>query len=255
MTNTFQAPNSATASCVADSRLIVPQFAPSLPFAPIPSLRHQGLDTGTYQVGAYIAGATHLRTYLRPLGVTAYKIGISGRRYISDRIMDLRRNRYAGSVCNERTQETRELAESHGWFQMPLLIEDSEPWVLPDRITIEQNTIILRMSTAISIETLDERIHAALAPRDLRRYLLSAAGKARMSEAGYDPEDQLWTNYSFASNDLHPSPACELYLIRPRRELRDLVVCLADVVAALEVEVGSKALRGPRAQGLDHGAR
>src|SRR6478752_3411378 len=84
--------DSAALSAAATPRLLLPRLAPLLPLAPIPSLKHQRLHEGTHEVRVYLAGATHLRTFLKLLGVTAFKIGVTGRRSTWDRIMDLRDN-------------------------------------------------------------------------------------------------------------------------------------------------------------------
>ncbi|MEZ2406103.1 hypothetical protein AB6806_04725 [Bosea sp. RCC_152_1] len=215
-------------------------FAPLLPLPAIPSQQHQRLGGGTHEACVYIAGATHLRSYLKPLGITAYKIGVTGRRSTWNRIMDLRANRYAGVLRNERTQEVTLLEDGDDWFQMPLHDDNAGLWELPAGVAIDRSTIVLTMSTRIPIERLDDRIHAALAPRDLRRYLLGEEGQARLRAAGYDPHRQLWTNYSLANDGRRPSAASELYLFRPRRELRDLLTCLGDVVAAMERELDNQ---------------
>jgi hypothetical protein len=209
----------------------------------IPSQQHQRLDDGTHEARVYIAGATHLRSYLKPLGITAYKIGVTGRRSTWDRIMDLRASNYAGALCNEKTHEMAPLEEANDWFQMPLQDDSIGLWELPACVTLDRNTIVLRMSTRIPVERLDDTVHLALAPRDLRRYLLGEEGQIRMSAAGYNPRSQLWTNYSLANDGRRPSAAHELYLIRPRRELRDLITCLAEVVAVLEQDLGNEASR------------
>jgi len=221
-------------------------FGPLLPLPAIPSQHQQRLGDGTHEARVYIAGATHLRSYLKPLGITAYKIGVTGRRSTWDRIRDLRLNRYAGVLRNERTQEVTLLENGDDWFQMPLHDDNAGLWELPACVAIDRSTIVLTMSTRIPIERLDDRIHAALAPRDLRRHLLGEEGQARLRAAGYDPHRQLWTNYSLANDGRRPSAASELYLFRPRRELRDLLTCLGDVVATMERELDNQPLQHGR---------
>lgn len=218
-------------------------FVPLLPLPAIPSQRQQRLGDGTHEARVYIAGATHLRSYLKPLGITAYKIGVTGRRSTWNRIMDLRSNRYAGVLRNEQTQEVTPLEGGDDWFQMPLHDDSAGLWELPTGVAIDRSTIVLTMSTRIPIEQLDDRIHMALAPRDLRRYLLGEEGQARLRAAGYDPRRQLWTNNSLANDGRRPSAASELYLFRPRRELRDLLSCLGEVVAVIERELDNQSSR------------
>jgi hypothetical protein len=93
------------------------------------------------------AAANHLRSYLKPLGITAYKIGVTGRRSTWDRIMDLRASSYAGALCNEQTHETALLEEADDWFQMPLQDDSMGLWDLPACVTLDRNTIVLRLSS------------------------------------------------------------------------------------------------------------
>ena len=66
---------------------------------PVPSRRTQGLEEGL-PAALYAGDATALRDFLLPLGLTAFKFGLSGRRYVNARILDLRARRYASIVAD-----------------------------------------------------------------------------------------------------------------------------------------------------------
>lgn len=228
-------------SLTVRQKLQVARRGPTLPLLPMPSRQSLGLGDRTHEVRVYVAGATHLRSYLKPLGITAYKVGVTGRRSTWDRILDLRANRYGGLLRNEATHVVTRLDHADEWFQMPLEDPSAGLWDLPAGIRIERNTIVMTVSTRIAIEQLDDAIHAALAPRELRGYFRSEEGHARLIEAGYDPNCHLWTDYGLANDGRRPSAVSELYLIRPRREVRELVTCFGAIIEMLEHELGHDA--------------
>ncbi len=99
----------------------------SFPLAAIPPLGAQGLAGGTHEVAIYIAGATHLRDHLKPLGVTAYKIGATGCREPQQRVEDLRRKGYASILKRPDDPHDQGIALHHGheWFLVPI----NEVWL------------------------------------------------------------------------------------------------------------------------------
>ena len=88
---------------------------------PIPSRRTQGLEEGL-PAALYAGGATALRDFLRPLGLTAFKFGLSGRRYVNARILDLRARRYASIVADLANRDATLVDHPLGreWFLSPL---------------------------------------------------------------------------------------------------------------------------------------
>ena len=74
----------------------------SFPLPRIPSRQHQRLDEGS-KLAIYIAGSRAHQHFLQPMGMTAYQVGVTGRRNVDDRIEDKRRRRY-GSIHEDRAK-------------------------------------------------------------------------------------------------------------------------------------------------------
>jgi hypothetical protein len=209
---------------------------------PIPSMAMQNLHDGQHHATLYLAGATHLRDFCQPLGVTAFKIGITGNRDAQARIVDLRRKSYgslllplgnAGDGTPPLITPTTTLALAHEWFLMPLQEEWLADTIVPDSVTLNGNTIGITVPRGITTEAVDKAVHALLRPRSLRAYLATPEGRARMIAAGRDPESWLHTSYSLMTEKQRISPVAEIYLFRPRRELSKLVAELGALLGSL----------------------
>jgi hypothetical protein len=209
---------------------------------PIPSMAEQNLRDGQHHATLYLAGATHLRDFCQPLGVTAFKIGITGNRDAQARIVDLRRKRYGSLLLPsgntkggtlQLVSPAATLALAHEWFLMPLSGEWLADTVLPDGVILNGNTLGITIPRGITTETLDKAVHALLRPRSLRAYLATPEGRARMIAAGRDPDSWLHTSYALMTEKQRISPVAEIYLFRPRRELPELVVALGALLKSL----------------------
>jgi hypothetical protein len=205
-------------------------------------MAEQNLRDGQHHATLYLAGATHLRDFCQVLGVTAFKIGITGNRDAQARIVDLRRKSYGSLLLP--SGNTRDgtppsitpavtLALAHEWFLMPL----SDQWlgdtIMPNGVTLNGNTLGITVPRGITTEALDKRVHALLRPRSLQAYLATPEGRARMIAAGRDPESWLHTSYTLMTEKQRISPVAEIYLFRPRRELPELVVALGALLKSL----------------------
>ncbi len=69
--------------------LEVPDPANIFPLPPIPSRSKQGLHAGQ-RIAIYFAGSRAIQHGVQPLGVTAFICGVTGRRYVDERILDKR---------------------------------------------------------------------------------------------------------------------------------------------------------------------
>jgi hypothetical protein len=209
---------------------------------PIPSMAMQNLHNGQHHATLYLAGATHLRDFCQPLGVTAFKIGITGNRDAQARIVDLRRKSYgslllplrnAGDETAPSIMPTATLALAHEWFLMPIHEEWLADTVLPDGVTLNGNTLGITIPQHITTEAVDKAVHALLGPRSLRAYLATPEGRARMIAVGRDPDGWLHTSYALMTEKQRISPVAEIYLFRPRRELPELVMALGALLKSL----------------------
>ena len=215
---------------------------PAIPAAPspfalarIPSLAEQELADGFHYAWMYFVGATHLRNLLKPLGVTAFKGGISGCRDVGERVLDLRRKKYASVAKYGIGSDTPsvDLLLSHEWFLVPIRESDLNGIPLPDGISLVDGCLRLRIPTRLSITVVDQAVANLLADRELNRYLGSADGRQRLAAAGYDPNLQLWTRYALMGPELRESKACEIVLIRVRREISAFAAALAAMIAKM----------------------
>jgi hypothetical protein len=209
---------------------------------PIPSMTEQNLHNGQHHATLYLAGATHLRDFCQPLGVTAFKIGITGNRDAQARIVDLRRKSYGSLLLPlENTKNGKApsimpavtLALAHEWFLMPLNAEWLADTIMPDGVTVNGNTIGITIPRGVTTEALDKAVHTLLRQRSLRAYLATPEGRARMIAAGRDPDSWLHTSYALMTEKQRISPVAEIYLFRPRRELPELVVALGALLKSL----------------------
>jgi hypothetical protein len=217
-------------------------FPSKFALPPIPSMAMQNLHNGQHHATLYLAGATHLRDFCQVLGVTAFKIGITGNRDAQARIVDLRRKSYGSLLLplgnnidgiSQSITPAITLALAHEWFLMPLHAEWLTNTVLPDGIAPNGNTIGITVPPGITTEALDKAVHALLRPRSLQAYLATPEGRARMIGAGRDPNSWLHTSYALMTEKQRISPVAEVYLFRPRRELPELVMALGALLESL----------------------
>jgi hypothetical protein len=217
-------------------------FSSGFALPPIPSMAMQNLHDGQHHATLYLAGATHLRDFCQVLGVTAFKIGITGNRDAQARIADLRRKSYGSLLLplgnnidgiSPSITPAITLALAHEWFLMPLSGEWLGDTIMPDGVTLNGNTLGITVPQRITTEAVDKAVHALLSPRSLQAYLATPEGRARMIAAGRDPESWLHTSYSLMTEKQRISPVAEIYLFRPRRELPELVMALGALLKRL----------------------
>jgi hypothetical protein len=210
----------------------------SFPLATVPDLTAQHLANGTHEVAIYLNGATHMRDYVKPLGVTIYKAGATGCRDAQRRTEDLRRKKYASILKRPDDPDDPgiELRQGHEWFLVPLQTGWLDGAILPSGVDIRDGVIRLTIHATITVEAINRRLHALLAPRSFNAYLDCAEGQSRLLQAGYDPAARLHTRYTLMTQAPRLSLASELYLIRPRRELGAFVIALGEIVEALRRE-------------------
>jgi hypothetical protein len=208
----------------------------AFPLAPIPPRCAQGLGRDHHHVDLYVAGATHLRDFLKPLGITAFKVGITGCRDAQRRVEDLRRKRYASVLKRPDDDMDTGVELDHGneWFLVPLQTDWLDGSALPAGVELIDNVVRLRVSNVTTVKQVDNALHAALKPRTLSQYLAMPDGQARLHEIGRDPALQLHTRYTLMTSQARLSKATEVYLIRPRRELQALIAMAVDVIKTLE---------------------
>jgi hypothetical protein len=242
----------------SDGRVVTDRASAALPFSlpAIPSMAHQKLEGGAHHASLYLAGATHLRDFCQPLGVTAFKIGITGNRDAQARIEDLRRKRYGSllltpdevaagrpkskespiAVC--QTDLPPALASANEWFLIPLSPDWLAGFDMPQGMALKGNTLAMTVPAEITTEVLDKAVHELLRPRSLRSYLQTDEGRSRMIAAGRNPAAWLHTSYSLMTQKYRISAAEELYLLRPRRELPALIIALGRLLSDLKARPG-----------------
>jgi hypothetical protein len=215
-----------------------PGTAALFPLKPPPPLAAQRLDRGLHEMAVYLLGATHLRDFLKPLGVTAWKAGVTGCREPERRALDCRRKAYASILKrpNEPADLGRALENGHEWFIAPLRPDWMRGVRLPDGMAISDGVIRLTMPNAVTVTAVDQALHAMLAHRSLNAYLDGPDGQKRLHEAGYDPKARLHTRYELMTPTPRLSLATELYLIRPQRELPSLVAAIETAAGHLRAE-------------------
>jgi hypothetical protein len=221
--------------------------APPFALPPIPSMGHQGLEGGAHHASLYLAGATHLRDFCQPLGVTAFKIGITGNRDAQARIEDLRRKQYGslllspGTITGDRAVMNTlgmTMTSANEWFLIPLNAEWLADFNMPAGMALNGNTLAITVPPGVTTEALDKAVHDLLQPRSLRTYLQTVEGCGRMIAAGRNPSAWLHTSYGLMTQKRRISAAEEIYLFRPRRELPALVIALGGLLKGLKAKPG-----------------
>lgn len=204
----------------------------SLP--PIPSRRAQGLDAG--QRGAmYVLASTPLRDFLQPLGITGYKAGLTGRRDVDERIKDLRLRRYASILAplHDREQTIHNHPLANEWFlsRLPDPAVNAETSELMRQIPeshFVDGVIEFRIPPGVTVEALEKKFQRLLEPRNLNGFLASEDGRKRLAGVKLPENTRLFTDYTDLGK-VRRSLACEIFLVRPQRELAVLLraLCVA----------------------------
>lgn len=190
---------------------------------------------GTHRVVIYSAGSRGLANFIRPLGLTAYKLGVTSAGDAQRRIVDLRRKHY-GSLFGRLDQPIEELqtiAQAHEWALVPWVVDPDECRDLPPGFHLRHGVLEIEVRLDVQVETVDQAVHAMMAPRSLDAFLAMAEGRARLRAVGRDPEGVLLTPYTLMYETVRISRVKELYLYRPQVEFPQLVDCLATVLAPL----------------------
>jgi hypothetical protein len=220
-----------------------PDAAALFPLTPPPPLAAQRLDGVMHEMAVYLLGSTHLRDFLKPISVTAWKVGVTGCREAERRAEDCRRKKYASILKRpaDASDPGRMLNNGHEWFIAPV----REAWLggneVPAGMSIRDGVIRLTMPTTVTVVDVDRALHDILRPRSLNAYLDTPDGQKRLLAAGYDPKARLHTSYTLMTPRPRLSLAKELYLIRPQRELFGLVHAIDAVAASLHAETKATA--------------
>ena len=182
-----------------------------------------------------IAGATHIRDFLQPMGLTAFRIFVSEPGHSRREIEELRRQR-GGRVladANDPHDVGTALADADEWFATPLSETMMEGAVLPGRIRIENDCIAFRLFEPAPLVVMQAAVHAMLQPRCLRSYLGSADGRERLAFAGHKTGSWFHTREAGSLAAGKRTPLTGMFLIRPRRELPPLANALSELLKAL----------------------
>ena len=233
---------------MSKATLITPKTSDLTTFgSPPPAVLHNRLiDTarGTHRVVVYSAGSRGLANFIRPLGLTAFKLGVTSAGDAQRRVVDLRRKQY-GSLFGRPDAPIEALvsiAQADDWALVPLKPEHlGENQQLPPGFHLRNGALEVEVRIDVPVEAVDQAVHRMMALRSLDAFLLSEIGKAKLEAAGRDPEGVLMTPYALMYEELRISRVTELYLFRPQVELRRLVDCLAEVLAPL-MRVGNRAV-------------
>lgn len=194
--------------------------------SPIPSREAQGLDK-RLRAYVYIAGSTGLANFLKTLGVTAFCIGVTGRRNVASRIEDRRRYRHASTLADPDNFEAQsiELAHGHEWFLSPITPEMLAGLCLPDFINLIDGVLAVDLPPTVTSTAFDKELAQALTPREFNRWLGTRDGCSRLKQVGFNPALRLCTRYVVGKSQ-RLSPTRETYRIRPRVEMATIIAAI-----------------------------
>ncbi len=220
----------------------VTPHATSFKFPTAPSRERQGLDLGIF-VALYVFGCTALRDFMQPLGWTAYKVGLTSRRYVMERMHDLRGRSYAGIVASlaDRTTTLKRLDNANEWFKTPLPDVSADPVTaallsqLPNG-RFDDGVVTFRLPHGLTLTDLERRFKSALDPRNLNTVLATADGRKRLKQVGLPADARLFTDYDLIGG--RRSLTSEIFCVRPEREA---AVLLQALLLSIEQERERKA--------------
>ena len=210
------------------------------PLPAVPPRGAQNLHLGVL-VTLYLCGATHLRDLMQSLGLTAFKIGLTARRYVDGRVLDLRGRRYAGVLADENHRETTLKTYNHSdeWFLSPIPNPAADPVTaallgqLPHgTFDCDRGVVSFRMPHSMDVANLEQRFQELLVARNLLTVLATKDGRARLRDAGLPERARLFTDYALIGRRRR-SISSELFCVRPTRELD---VLLHALLLAIEQE-------------------
>lgn len=189
---------------------------------------------GTHRVIVYAAGSRGLINFARPLGIPLYKIGVTSSQDPQRRVEDLRRKGYAAlwGRPGQPLDELTRIPQGHEWCLSPFRRADLEG-SLPAGFALVDGHLEIEVPFKVTVEAIDRAVHALLARRSLEHFLKSDEGQKRLVQAGLDPTGQLLTRYTLMTRINRISAVEELYLIRPQRDLGQLVRGLSQALAPL----------------------
>jgi len=190
---------------------------------------------GTHRVVIYAAGSRGLASFVRTLGLTAYKLGVTSAGDAQRRIVDLRRKHY-GSLFGQfgrPIEDLQTIEQADEWALVPWVVDPNECRDLPPGFFLRNGVLEIEVRLDVQVETVDQAVHAMMAERALDAFLATTEGKARLRAVGRDPEGVLLTPYTLMYELVRISRVKELYLYRPQVEFPQLVDCLATVLAPL----------------------
>lgn len=134
------------------------------------------------QVAAYAFGSTAVRDFLMPLGVTAYKYGLTGRRYVDQRVSDLRRMHYASIIAptSDPQRPIRISPNGHEWFLSPLAEGEDVVGQLAKlpHARFDKGVISFRIPPTVNVAALEKEFQCPETSMPSFRALTAASGLA-----------------------------------------------------------------------------
>lgn len=207
-----------------------------LPALGAPRSRLIDRQAGTHRVIIYCAGSRALESFLRPLELVAYKIGVTGAVSAQARVEDLRRKSYAGLWGRPDHPETyRLLPNASDWSMWSWRPDQLCGAPLPNGFYLHQGALEVEFPLSTTVQQVDDAVHRAFKERSLAHYLASREGKARLMQLGLDPESRLMTRYTLMEVMDRISVVDELYRFKPRVELPLLIRTLKAGLASLQM--------------------
>ena len=188
----------------------------------------------THRVIVYAAGSRGLINFGRPLGVPIFKVGVTSSQSPQRRVEDLRRKGYAAlwGRPEQPLDALVRIPQGHEWCLSPFRMQDlAGP--LPNGFDLLDGHLEIAVPFHVTVEAVDRAVHALLQRRSLARYLASSEGQRRLVQSGLDPSGQLLTRYTLMTRIDRISIVEELYLIRPQRDLAQLVRGLSRALSPL----------------------
>ena len=189
----------------------------------------------THVVNFYFAGSLHIQSFCAPMGLTAFKAGITGCADPQARVRDLRRQNFAGILLDpdDPLDKGILLPQSHEWFLVPVQQGDLKGMPVPENIAFINGHLALTIPAHVTMTDVDRAVHGALKQRSLRSFLAQPDNQARMTKLGYKPKAWFHTRYDLMTETDRISAVQELYILKPRIDLPDVVLLLAALMAQL----------------------
>lgn len=186
----------------------------------------------------YVLGSAVLRDFTKPLGITAYNVGITLERNLGEKVLDMSQRAYASIIAPAEDRDREIFVHPGGadWCLEAVADPAADPKAarvlseLPGGMYCD-GAVLFRLPHHIRIADVERQFQRLLEARNLNKFLGSEAAWRLLVKACLPADTRLFTDY-WESHGSRRSLASEIFVIHPKRNLFDLLQALVLAIAA-----------------------